>query len=712
MSGSTKFFGGKLFIKYFEFKSKQAVDSFYYSGSTLDLRSKFSSLTQILAVSSFILFVIIDVFPAWVYGSLDILAKTIIAAELIGSSTSNLTVVSSSNSHATQQQQNNGTPYYTSPSSNTQGQTSKPHTNQILNNDYLKVLSYFLLVVSLDSLQQRLDFQLILKCFSQLDFEPLISTKVFHSYLRRPQSSFFTGRFPDISKIVSSATPSPKLLGILLKYFYYELCINVIIVKFEPIFSIIGLKRISNNFDHLNNLNPNIPIRNKNFKEDPILISKTNSIVDFPSIPVISLKSTELNNKLVDVPIKRYVTDSKINFQKTNSISGKNFEIFVLKTFTNKKVSSTSNNIRVNKNSNSTLIIDKSVSIIQPVWSLLAVLKILFKNSNLFQGKPNDQNESHYELDSSLSRPNKLLLAPEYIDSSRVLFRSINAESKIPTNIKIDLNDLEWDYFKVYGNFLLIYALSPLSQFEITISNSKEETIANLLISTPSDEKSIIRESKSLSSVETLKLSLKSTLKSLEKMKIELKEFKKEENKRQGEAKKNNELLLEKISKTSNHDEQNLKKIKILKQSVKQFEIDIANLEDEIKQASQVDLDLNDSALWKDIESLQDEISKHEGLIEEINCRLKETEEMKVQNSQKLDKLVLKAYDISSEAESHLEEVDSFRTGVLKKLGRKIARFNEGFDSIIPHIQADYSELSKSLDALKKSHGITMNSQN
>lgn len=735
LSGSTKFIGGKLFIKYFGFKTKQMDYSLYYGNSNWDHQKILTSVLQVLTINSFILLLVNYLMPNVIDDYLDILAKTVIAAELIGTSNNSITLISNnsitqsnrshlnlqsnnshshshSHSHTSNQHLNtsNNSNNHTIPNNDTDNNKNINHPLFLSNN--LRIIYCFIIVLTINSVYHNINFPVVVNFLKLNDFESIFSKKVLNSY--STQNSRI--RIDDLNRLNILPSQNLSLLRYLkmskvFKMLYHELCLTVILTKFNPIFAILGFKRISNNLDQLNNLNPNIPIdfkRSKTtFKDDSIMNNDANQV------PVISLKDNDNSKKLVDIPVLKSVISSKFNFNSSPSISGKNFETFVFKLFTNKRPAVNSNSIKVNKNSNSTLIIDKSFSVVQPFWSLLAVLKLVIKDSNLFQGKSSTMKNNHdnYYLtfedpevpsDKETDSKKELLLSIEFIDDNKILFKFL--EGTLPTDLSIKLNGLKWQYFKTFNEYLLVYALSPISQYEIEITDSQLKR--NILVNTISCD-DVLRESVSISPIETLQCSLLSTMETLDKVKSELKEFKKDEIKRQGEVKKNNESLLDKILKINNNDEQNLKKIKGLKQSIKQFESDIQLIKEEIENATtHPDTGSEEAELLKEINEVQNFVTAYDNSLHELHNQLREVTDNKSQTSSKIEKLIGKSKDFELEIENYLSEIEHLKSTFINKIQKRLKIINDNFDTILPRIKFESLELEKANNENKQNQHL------
>ncbi|CAH6718267.1 hypothetical protein CLIB1444_01S02894 [[Candida] jaroonii] len=668
LSGSTKLISGKLFLKYVSLKNKQFEDSWYLN-SKINYGKVIHSFIQLSVIGSIILFLFIGIFNEDFLKNIDILAKTILATELIGSST-NITSIITSN--------NNNTPKI---------------NNEILNNNFLRIIYCYLIILFITSFKNNFNFNLFLNLIKVHDFKTIFSSKILLAQCLDKQK-----------------TPTSYFNKSILKFIYYELCINVVTIKFNSLFSIIGFKNLSNNLDQLNNLNPNIPI---DFKRPKLKEEIDHEL----SIPVISLKQTNnststinlnktatLNSnklKFINISVPESIAKSKCNFKSSNSISSKNFENFVYKLFS-KNTNETTSPIKLNKNS--TVIIDKNDSILQPFWSLLAVMKVSVKNSYLFQGKLTKVKNNNDKFLINLSIVNKLLISVKFIDDTRILLK-INETNKNFSNLKIRLNGIDWEYFKIVDNQILIFALSPNFQYEIEILNNKNQILNNLLINTVSTTENIIlRESPKISSLSTLKLSLISTLESLEQTKQNLKEFKKDESKRQGEIKKNNDNLKDRINKNKATNELNLKKLKGLSQSIHQYENDIKTLKTEIEEFKvQIkDQELSEKNLINEINDIRRFIDAYNESIVEFKINLKSIQDDKASFLNKFDKTLSKIKESENDIENLNDNINNLKDSIIIQLKKKSNSINDKFDTILLKVKNENERLLNEIEKLMK----------
>ena len=110
------------------------------------------------------------------------------------------------------------------------------------------------------------------------------------------------------------------------------------------------------------------------------------------------------------------------------------------------------------------------------------------------------------------------------IDSSKVVLHVL---SSIREDIEVRLNNIKWSYFKVVGEYLVIYGLTPLFQYEVDIV-AKSLVLNHLVINTTDDDNQVInKSSKETSSLATLQTSLESVMNKTESPRPSLKSIRK-----------------------------------------------------------------------------------------------------------------------------------------------------------------------------------------
>ena len=788
LSGSSKFIGGKLILKYVTSRNKYDDESLYYlNNRNVNYKSKlFESFLQILAINSLILLFLYYSLPFQTLNYLSIFSKSILASELIGSSSnstftsiistdSNLStktttikkngqgVTSNHHKHITTNDNSNGD--LSSVSERDLGGGSFDYKMLFLKNTFLKVLFCFFVVLFMDFVVNtwlvNLNLELIVRFIKSKDYQSIFSSKILKS------ENFNFGYNYDYDYGYEYNTYfnwSPlfkhryKLLKYskFLNYIYFELCIHVITLKCNPIWSIIGLKNYSNNLDHLTNLTPTIPIA---FKRNNLLVNKlkpeenkllTNNEHDSYSdnlsndvnnekLPIISLRDSDSNNDLsahraqmdlININVNKSVSHSTsvVDNIKPTSITNKNFEVFCITPFTklnNYSFTSFSNTLKakfmdggfndvMNKPppKGSTTIIDKnfnSVALMQPFWSLLAACKTIIKDPNFFAGKStkikNNGSKFIVDFESKNSSYSKALFSIKLITDTRVILKALTQFNH--KNIKININGLNWDHYEIIhdndnNQFIKIYSLSPYFQYEIEIFQGDEVLNTFAVNTVSSTMNGVLNQSPRISPIMTLQSSLISTIEVLNQVKSNLKKYKREENKKQSDLKKDYESLVKKIAKVETSIDNQMKKLENLKQINYQYENEIK----EIKQKLDIDQTNNDYEnikmnLASEINSLKLFIEDNDEKLNKFKKHLKLVTDERNSILGRSDRLLNKKELNNREIDKIMNDIENLkRTGFLLKIFKRIRKLNENFDSIIPKVKHATNELNTQFAAL------------
>ncbi|KAI5960621.1 acrB [Candida pseudojiufengensis] len=482
------------------------------------------------------------------------------------------------------------------------------------------------------------------------------------------------------------------------------------------------------NFIPVNNLSY---INNINFKEYKIQIYlflsihiinqafflKKSTIIS-NSIPNISdeISVNVDENKLLDIEIN--LDNKKDTRNSSTSIAFKNFENFIVSPF-NSKLTNLKNRMRASSITAKPIVLSKTASststtssitsttskslttttiapnvtiientiIIQPFWSIIAACKAILKNPNLFNG------ESSFQKQIIEEKPMAVLV----IDSSKVILKFLTL---IKGEITIKLNNIEWSYFKLINEndeqYLIIYGLTPLFQYDVEISEDKN-LINQLLINTTGDNEIINKSLPETSSLITLQTSLNSSMSKLNNVKLKLKKFKKDENKKIQDIKNSIDVLKNKISKYNSNKPINenrvFGKIKGLKHSVIQLENEITNIQIEIENLQKEEMELESEFKLKQ-EQNENKIKDLEKIYQDYEIRLKDAKsnlnKIKQDQSQfdlKLNKLISKQSTKQEEIKSINSEFKNLKKQeILNKFSKRIKKINEKFDTIIPKI--------------------------
>ena len=454
------------------------------------------------------------------------------------------------------------------------------------------------------------------------------------------------------------------------------------------------------------------------FRKSPIAQSSIPSITDDISVNVD-------NNKLLDIEIKD-LPKFNGNYASNYSVALKNFENFIISPFNSKlsvmknrmrasslsnlamKTTTTSTTTSLTSSTTSTSLTTTTISpnvtlientiIVQPFWSIIAAVKAILKNPNLFNGElTKKKNEGGVFLTKEV-QPN-VPMAIMVIDSSKVVLHLL---SSIPSDIQVRLNNIKWSYFKVVGEYLVIYGLTPLFQYEVDIV-AQSQVLNHLVINTTNDDNQIMnKSSKETSSLATLQTSLELVMNKTETLKAKLKKYKKDENKKITEMRNSIELLKSKISKNrQGNDNRIFGKIKGLKHSVMQLENEIEGLNKEIAELNKTECELQEAMKSKESMQVQ-EIAELNKTYSEFESRMKDARAELKNASHELASLSAKSQKLMAKQAAKQEELRNLSTDIknikkneiLAKFTKRMKRTNEKFETILPKIIEETENLT------------------
>ncbi|KAL6452630.1 acrB Ubiquitination network signaling protein acrB [Candida maltosa Xu316] len=455
------------------------------------------------------------------------------------------------------------------------------------------------------------------------------------------------------------------------------------------------------------------------FKRSPITQSSIPNISDDITINID-------NNKLLDIEVRqkqqKHTLPTSLDLSNHYStIAFKNFENFIISPF-NSKLSVIKNRMRASSLSNlsmkttttstttsltssttstSVTLIENTI-IVQPFWSIIAAIKAILKNPNLFNGQSTKRKNEGGEFLTSNCDINNIPMSIMVIDSSKIIIKFLT--KMCGSGIFVKLNGINWSYFKIVDDFyLVIYGLTPLFQYEVDILSNDLKILNHFVVNTTNGDDQVINKSiKETSSLTTLQTSLESIMMKIDSNKTKLKKFKKDENKKITELKNSIEILKNKISKNKQgNDNRVFGKIKGLKHSVMQLENEINGLQQEITTLNNQELELNKSAKnqekdqSKQLSQLESSYLDYESRLREIKLELKnanqELNSVITKNQKLLNKQTIKQEELKN-LNADLRNIK--KNEISAKFIKRIKRTNEKFETILPKIIQETESLT------------------
>lgn len=734
LSGSTKFLGGKFLARHL--LGHQSLDLAY---DTWNVNSHYKNKLigfslQIFSVNSLVLLVFYYLFPKSWLQYLVILAKSIVASELIGSTTTTTTTITSITSTNPHGHTTTTTTVNNSPKKKPDPRSNASIGHLLICFVLVMYINYFVRewLLAIDIRQFRTVVLHVVRLTALvLQGQPaeLFPALVFLALF--PSSRFKFSSHPFNRWAIHTAINHLNWLeaavvrlslflwrmSLVLNYVYLVLCIHVVFLTFSPLLSkIILLKDYSRTLDHLLSLTPSIPL---DFKRTSLFISSNDEINVEPA-------PMERKPDIFEVNLDPSISNEPLPHSAPPlSIAAKNFEIFCVTPFSSKPLLKPGTKVNSQKTSaaspppSSTTIVDKnlvSIVLVQPFWSLLASAKIMFMNPRFFAGQATTTKNSGHRFITGRRGGPVLRISVSYIDATRVIFRVLDTETFRATiddleDVAITVNGVDWPYSEFVtgdneqGEVVLIsvYGLTPLYQYEVEFSRKSDGLLlSQFVVNTISSNRAILNKSQEMSPLLTLQSSLVSAIENLNLLKAKYKKLKKDENKRIADIKREIDAYKNKLGKAS--DARSSSKLKGLKHLVKQLEGDIASLNSSLDNIGLIQEEIHNDykeeevTLQHEIDTLEATISHHDSVLASHKAALKQAEHeyqaLVAKRKRTISKQHAKTQDIAR-LNGDLRTLK--KNGILHRIHKKQRKVQERFESIMPKVLEARVQLEKEL---------------
>lgn len=758
---SFKNLAGKLLAKYFirfdsglQFDLESTCHSGYYRSELI------GEFLQLFSINSFILLVCHYTMPHSWFQYLIVVAKSIIASRLIGSqflsSNTYVSVVSSSSANPgvmvttttlcngenpSQNRSNDffargfskffqGTLFVLATKYFIKTRLSNLNVAAVSHNIMLFYRNFMLVEDGPKYLPEDLCIQANSKAPASLQFfDSRQNDPTFHGFansgiLEKDVINLASNYIPIGRKTLGSLYFFSKEITTVINYAYLVLCIHVISLTISPLLKKNFISRTySNTLDHLSSFTPDIPYGGfkRNGASSP---SHSEALSDTPVVlnvePALAQTAVTSVREMQEIQIDPSVANTMLGSdsrESVTSISAENFKVFCMSPSASLQISSgvkTGSKTTVDRKSTnnaiapSTTIMDNLYSIaIQPLWSWIAAIKIIFGQPSLFSRPSSDFDQ--FLTSSALGL--RMRMALFNVSENSILLEDLDESlAKSGTkNISVKVNEIDWPYYDFIpladekGNaYIRIYALSPLMEFSIDIINDGA-LVSNHLVVTPGARLETLNVSAS-KAVGTLQSSLLHAIQCLTHLKADFKKQKKDDNKRVADLRKKIDAMKSKIGKLGNKETSEVRvsgKLKGLQNSAHQLEAEIRDIERLIheheKAQSKFDADYieEEKQLENQIQELETSIKESEAEVASLRAELKSVGSEKCFSEMKLNKVAAKLEEKEKESSRVKCEVKALRKALLLEIQRRKARVHERFDVIIPQIVEATGHLSQ-----------------
>lgn len=752
LSGSSKLIGGRFVAKHFLFRKSYKIKTGAPEDSPYDIYASkiVAALLQAFFVNGIIIMALFHFVPTQWPIYLAMMAKSIIASEMIGSAyknTTSITSVSSSTATSTtttttikrllgthpprQRQTPSGTLKYA-----LMGfvlvfvlQVCSHRATQALEHTQIPPLLYTLLQYSwLPKLDDR-GAENMVRRYAKHVATLAPSAGSLRRLMHRRLAASSTGRsalvagkkyLPCYDHTAAYITRASSYLEAFLNYTYLVLCVHVITLTISPHFhKIVLLKNYSKTLDDLSSLTPSSDI---DFKRNLLLAKTKRSEADGEPV-VINVEQPQ--KTIQTIAVGPEIASSALPVREvTLSVASRNFETFCMSSFKStpanpavmmKPHKSTSVSKVPPQVPNSTTIVDRDVvnfTTTQPFWSLLAATKAIIKRPEFFVGEATRRkNNGGKFLTTGL--PPKVPVAVCFIDSQSVVLKVVlKKDTPVPEagELAVRVNRVGWIRTSVHtrdkATYFCIFGLSPLSQYEIEIF-AGDETLCHVVCSTVSAEShAVLSQSQPTSSFETLQQSVIAAINGLSQLRAEFKKLKRDEHRKITDLKKERDFVQSRIAKYNLTllETKSSGKTKGLQNSVVQFENEVRDLRQKLSSSS--------NTLGKTETEYRAEEDEYEERIAEASRNVDSHEAMLLDLRKTLKTVAAEAHSLESKRQklankeaSRLEEVQKIahnveamkETAVLGRLRKRHKRASDKFEGIMAKIASATADVESAL---------------
>lgn len=759
LSGSSKLIGGRLFAKHFLFRKtyKQKPLTLEDTSYNIYASKLFASLFQAFSINSIIILVMYHFFPLQWPKYLSILAKSIIASEMIGSAFKNTTTVTSVS--ATTATSTTTTTTIKRPAS-FNFTKHKPASTSSVKYAFMSFVLVLLIRLSVKKCSLALEHSefyppivqtiqhihsSFLKNHDLLKRSDRLGTfassvghlfywhsGVSNSWGNRLLRFVCTKWFRCDERALNMISKSSRCISTFLNYTYLVLCVHVVTLTISPVFHrIVLLKNYSKTLDDLSSLTPSSEI---DFKRN-LQLAKTKRPAELDGESVTINVEQPQKSSIQAIRVPETISSSSCPSPGISaSVAAKNFETFCMTPFT---VTPPSSMVTLKPHRttsitkvpppvpNSTTIVDKdlvNVTTNQPFWTLLAATKAIIKRPDFFAGEVTKKKNNGGLFISTLDVSQRIPVAVCYIDSQCVALEVLQRKGlRLPeaSRLRAKVNGIAWmrtsAYYGVDETFICIFGLSPLSQYEIEIFEIEDtslEKLCHVVCSTVSSvSRAVLSQSQETSSFETLQSSLIAAINGLNQLKSDYKKMKRDENKKIADLKKERDYVQSRISKYNQNllDTKSSGKMKGLQNTVAQFENEVRELNERLS-SSNTTQGKTENEFKAEEREYQERIAETNRIVDSYEASLVNLRNTLKAVTLEVQQLESKKQKLANKESARLEEVQKIandvkvmkKNGILGRLQKRHKKVDEKFEGIMAKIAEASTELEWQLQSIQQ----------
>ncbi|KAL7667035.1 Uncharacterized protein ABC855_g697 [[Candida] zeylanoides] len=514
--------------------------------------------------------------------------------------------------------------------------------------------------------------------------------------------------------------------SLVVDYVHLLLSIHVIVVNLSPSlkkYFVVAQAPVT--LDSLSSISPNVPL----FR----LLTPPGGASGAAVTNAMVAVNVEADEGIVEVNVDEENPLCVYGGSSGRSVAATNFEIFCTRLTGAKPVGCNTPRLFESKRrrpapeptgrsrsstTNSTTIVNETVTSIvatQPLWSLIAATKTMLVAPAYFSGKTTTHKNNGAQFVTT-PHSSYIALSAVCIGDTKAVFRIIDADKVDVGALSVRLNDVEWLHKRYYragdsAYYICVYGLTPLFQYELEVV-AQHQVLSHCIFNTISaTTSSVLNQSpETTTSLLTLQSSLVSTIDKLHESKSKLKKLKRDENRRHAELKREAENLRGKLSKYNTKQSAETRssgKLKGLKHSVLQLETEIEELRQRVHGAESQQSDAEaafereETALRHQIATLTRQNEEHEAALGRLKHELRAYEAECGQLQAKHERLAAKRDARVDEVNKvRLEIKNTKKNELAAKSAKRNKKYQERYEVVLPNLSRATAALQKELEAL------------
>lgn len=320
--------------------------------------------------------------------------------------------------------------------------------------------------------------------------------------------------------------------------------------------------------------------------------------------------------------------------------------------------------------------------LIQPIWLIITAIKAWYLQPQVYSGKEMPDNTN-----LNVDFDNRIILMVK-ITQTEVVF----AMHPLVDVEEVHVNGIHWHCWLVEKDQFVVSGLTANFQYQIEVVTATNRALVMVTTLTSDDGVKIVAEGDALITLQSLALL---TYAMLHQYRNQLKKLKRDENKKISDLKHHISVLRTKLDKllATGNDLRTFNKLKGLKHQISQLEAEIEALkiriddirDNQLQTALEVDMEAAD--IERQIAVLDVEHQQYEQRMAGHRAQLQKLKTEGEQLRQRHAKLTAKLQTRQEDVRQNMAEVKQAKRDASAKLGRKIKKINDNYDTILPRVR-------------------------